>query len=146
MYSFEQHLNCYLILLSVFRLIYIFVLRQNIILGPYTPNILQNGLGPVLQIFLYLGQDHLPRSRSNIKVTIDLFDIFSSQFERDQDHARLQGRGLDWFSGSGVKLCTHREPAGNFTTCTISRISTNFVVNTCQHTYRIKVNLHPSRF
>ena len=40
---------------------------------------------------------------------IDLFEIVSSQFERDQDHARRQGQGLKWFSGSGVRLCTHLE-------------------------------------
>ena len=56
----------------------------------------------------------------------DLFDIVNSRFERDRDHTRLQGQGLDWFSRSAVRLCMHREPAGNFTTWTISRILTNF--------------------
>ena len=28
---------------------------------------------------------------------IDLFDIVQSRFKRDQNHAKLQGQGLDWF-------------------------------------------------
>ena len=77
---------------------------------------------------------------------IDRFDIVNTQFERDWDHARLQGWGLDWFSRSGVSLHMHLEPAGNFTTCTISCTLMNFHVNTCQNTFKIKVSLHLSWF
>ena len=84
---------------------------------------------------------------------IDIFYIVYSRFERDWDHARHQDRGLHWFSWSlslsarsGVRLRSHLESAGNFTTCTTSRILTNFVVNTCQNTYKFKVNLRPSCF
>ena len=31
---------------------------------------------------------------------IDLFDIVQSRFERDRDYAKLQDRGLDWFSST----------------------------------------------
>ena len=78
-----------------------------------------------------------PRVRTIIR-QIDLFDIVHSRFGRERDQARLQGRGLDWFSKSEVRLRTHREPAGNFTACTICRILTNFVVNTCQNMYKLK--------
>ena len=74
----------------------------------------------------------------------DLFDIVNSRFERDRDHARLQGRGLDWFSRSGFRLHTHRELVGNFTTCTSSNNLTDFLVNTCQNMYKITINLCPS--
>ena len=55
-------------------------------------------------------------------------------------------RGLDWFSRYGIRLRMHREPVRNFTSCTIrsSRISTNFVVNTCQKkgkTYKTRLML-----
>ena len=77
---------------------------------------------------------------------IDLFEIVNFQFEPDRDNKRLQGRGLDWFSRSGVRLLTHLEPAENFTTCTISHILTKTVINTCQNMYKITVNLCPSCF
>ena len=73
---------------------------------------------------------------------IDLFDNVNSRFEQDWD----QGRGLDWFSRSAVRLRMHLEPVGNFTTRIICCIFTNFVVNTCQNMYKIKVNLCPSCF
>ena len=78
--------------------------------------------------------------------SIDLFDIANSRFERDLDQARFPGRRLDWFSRSGVRLLMNQEPAGNVTTCSCSRILTNFVVNFCQNTYKIAVNLRPSCF
>ena len=78
------------------------------------------------------------------KHTVDLFDIINSWFE--QDHTKLQDGLLDWFSKLGVKLRTHQEQAGNFTTCTISNICTNFLVITLQNICKIKVNLRPIRF
>ena len=53
---------------------------------------------------------------------------------------KLQGQDLDWFSRSGVRLCRYREPAGDLTTCTNSRILTNFVVNTLKICIKVKVN------
>ena len=82
---------------------------------------------------------------TQFRFLVDLFDIVNSRFERDWDQARLQGEGLDWFSRSGVIAYT-LEPVGNFTSCTISHILTNFVVNTCQNMYKIKVNLCPVAF
>ena len=39
-------------------------------------------------------------------VGLDIFYIVSSLFKQDRDHARLPGRGSDWFSGSVVRLGT----------------------------------------
>ena len=41
---------------------------------------------------------HFDHEKMDFSRVIDLFDNVNSRFERDQDHARLQGRGLDWFS------------------------------------------------
>ena len=56
---------------------------------------------------------------------IDLFDIVQCRFERDRDYAKLPGQGLDWFSRSGVRSRTYREPAGGLTTCTNSGVLTH---------------------
>ena len=61
---------------------------------------------------------------------IDLFDNAQSRFERDRDYAKLQGQRLYWFSRSGVRLHTYREPAGDLTTFTNSSVLTDFVVKT----------------
>ena len=55
--------------------------------------------------------------------------------EQDQDYAKLQGQGLDWFSRSAVRLYMYPEPTGYLTTFTNSRVLTNFVVNTSQNMY-----------
>ena len=75
------------------------------------------------------------------KVAIDLFDIVLSQFERDRDYEKLQGQGLGWFSRSGVRLRTYREPAGDLTICSNSLVFTNFVVKTSHNTYENYSNL-----
>ena len=67
---------------------------------------------------------------------IDLFDIVESRFVQDRDHAKLEGQWLDWFSTLRDILRMYWEPAGNLTTCAISCILTNFVVNTSQNTYK----------
>ena len=66
---------------------------------------------------------------------IDPFDIVQPRIERDWDYAEFQGQGLDWFSRSGARLFTYREPAGDLITYTNSRVLSNFVVKTSENTY-----------
>ena len=73
-------------------------------------------------------------SQITVAADIDLFDLVQSRFEQDRDQAKLQGQGSDWFSRSEARLRTYREPEEDLTTCTNTRLSTNFVINSSQHT------------
>ena len=80
------------------------------------------GNKPFLLVLAYQRQNS---SLICICLEIGLYDNVQSQFKKDQDYAKLQGQGLDWFSRSGLILRTYQEPAGDLTTCTNTRVLTH---------------------